>query len=271
VAIDTKWIACASAAILAAAAAHARAQGAAVVEVDSVPTQIGLGVASVPDYKGSDDNKGALAPFFRYTFPDGYRYVSLVGPELSVNLLSSPRYRLGPVLNYVPARDSDVKDDVVKRMDKLDSTVEAGVFGELVFAEEANRRNRTIVGASYLTSSGRDRALLNARWWHQVAPQWDVQLGAGLVYGSSDYNNRYFGVNSGNRGSSGLADFAAGSGVNEYYATIGAVYYLDRNWMAVGGVKLAQISGDAKDSPLVKDRGDKSQGTFLLGAVYQWR
>ena len=269
--IDTKWLACASVAILAAAAADARAQGEALVEVDSVPMQIGLGVASVPDYMGSDHQKATIAPLFRYTFADGYRYFSWLGPQASLNLLSSPRFRLGPVLNVHAGRDNDVEDDAVKRMQEIHAKLEVGVFGEMVFADESNRRNRTIVGASYLTNSGRGRARLNARWWHQVAPQWDLQLGAGLVYGSSGYNNYYFGVSSDNRGSSGLPDFTASSGVNEYYGTIGAAWYINRNWMGVGGVKLAQIAGDAKDSPIVKDRGDKTQTSLLVGAVYQWR
>lgn len=267
--IERKWLASASIAALTAAAIDARAQ--AMVEVESVPTQIGLGIGSVPDYMGSRDNTGAIAPIFRYTFNDGYRYASLFGSQLSLNLMSSPSFRLGPILNFHAGRDDDVEDAQVRLMQEIDPKVEAGVFGEWVVADPSNRRNRTILGASYLTAAGRGRTRLGARWWHQVAPQWDVHLGAGLVYGDSDYNDYYFGVNPGNRGSSTLPNYTAGSGTNEAYLTLGAAWYIDRNWMAVGGVKLAQISGDAKDSPIVSDRGDKSQASLLVGAVYQWR
>jgi outer membrane protein len=267
--IGTKWRACASIAALAACAVDARAQ--AIVEVDSAPTQLGLGIGSVPDYMGSKNNTGAIAPLFRYTFSDGYRYISWAGTQASLNLLSSRTFRLGPVLNFHAGRDDDVEDEQVKRMKEIDSTVEGGAFGEMVFADPSNKRNRTIIGATFLTAAGRERARLGARWWHQVAPQWDIHLGAGLVYGSTAYNDYYFGVNAGNRGTSTLPNYTAGNGTNEGYLTLGAAYYIDRSWMAVGGVKLARLTGDAKDSPIVAERGDKNQASFLLGGIYQWR
>lgn len=257
------------AAMAAAFAMDARAQGA--VEVPSVPTMIGLGIASVPDYVGSDDRKFTPLPIFRDTFSDGHRYISLVGTQLTLNLLSSPRFHLGPMLNYHAARDDKVDDRVVKNMEKVDAEVELGLFGQMVFADEGNKRNRTIVTGNYLTADGRGIARLNVRWWHQVAPQWDLLLGADVAYGDKDYNNHYFGVNPGNVGTSGLPNYAAGSGVNQYSVTAVAAWYINRSWMGIGGVQLAQIAGDAKDSPLVSDRGDKNQATFLVGVIYQWR
>jgi len=253
--------------MVAAFAIDARAQ----VEVPSVPTMIGLGIASVPDYQGSDDRKFAPLPIFRDTFSDGYRYVSLIGTQLTLNLLSSPRFHLGPMLNYHGARDDKVDDPVVKNMRKLDAEVEVGIFGQMVFADEANKRNRTIVTGNYLTAGGRGIARANVRWWHQIAPQWDVLLGGDVAYGDKDYNNHYFGVNPGNAGTSGLPNFTAGSGLNQYSATAAAAWYINKSWMGLGGVQLAQIAGDAKDSPIVSMRGDKTQTTFLVGVIYQWR
>jgi len=269
--INKKWLACASVVALGIAAIDVRAQ---VAEVESVPTQFGLAIASVPDYKGSADNTGAIAPILRYTFSDGYRYVSWVGPQINLNLLSSSRFRLGPAAYFQSKRDDDVDNDVVARMNKLDSHVEGGVFAEMVFGDEANKRNRTTVGATFLTNGGRAHMLLKARWNHQVAPEWDINLGGGLDYGNSDYNNYYFGVNPGNVGTSGLPNYTAGSGVNEYYFSLGATWYINRDWMGVGMVKLGQITGDAKDSPLVDGpggQGDKSQTSLAVGVIYQWR
>ena len=39
---------------------------------------IGLGVGTVPDYEGSDTNKGTVAPFGRYNWASG-RYIALGG------------------------------------------------------------------------------------------------------------------------------------------------------------------------------------------------
>lgn len=264
------------AAIMAAFSALSFQAGAqAFIELESTPRIVGLGIASVPDYKGSSNNTGAIAPYFRYTFSGSERYVQLNATELSLNLLNSTSYRMGPVLNYHPGRDDDVDDPVVARMNKIDGTVEAGIFGEIAWIERGNPRNRFVLGATLLADVGGTyegwRMRLNARYWHQVSPAIDLHIGGGLWYGNSDYNGTYFSVTPANRGTSGLPLFDAGSGMNEMFLTLGGVMYFSRNWLGAAGVRLSQIQGDPKDSPVVSLRGDKNQFIGGVGAAYMWR
>jgi outer membrane scaffolding protein for murein synthesis (MipA/OmpV family) len=261
----TTWRFCVLAAALGATTAGAEE----MMDVESAPTMIGLGIGAVPQYPGSEDMEGAIAPIFRYTF-SGRRYVSWVGSQGSLNLLDSYNFRLGPALGIRRGRDEDVDDEVVARMQEIDPDAEAGVFAEYVIGSPSTPRNRLVLGARYLSSSGRGRGIVNARWWQQVAPQWDIHLGVGLTGADKDYNDYYFGVNSGNRGTSGLPSYTAGSGVYEYYFTAGAAWYPNRNWIGLAGIKLGELSGDAKDSPIVL-RGDKAQASAFVGAVYLWR
>ena len=264
------------AAIIAALAILSPQAGAqAFLELDTVPHTLGLGVGFGPDYRGSDDYTGAIAPFFRYTFRGTNQYVQLNATELTLNLLNSTRFRLGPVVNYHFGRDKDVDDVIVKQMREIDDTVEAGVFGEIVWSDAANPRNRFMLGATWLADVGGEshgsRLRLNARYWQQVGRAVDLHIGGGFIYADSDYNSTYFSVTPANVGTSGLPFFNAGSGVNEYYLTLGGVMYLSRNWLAAAGIRASKLAGDAKDSPVVSVRGDSSQFIGGVGIAYMWR
>ena len=247
----------------------------AFLELDTAPNLFGLGVGFAPDYKGSDDKTGVVAPFGRYTFQNSNRYVQLNVTELSLNVLDNRKFRFGPVLNYHFGRDDDIDDDVVKRMRPIDGTVEAGLFGEIVWIDPGNARNRFILGLTLLKDIGNEsdgyRARLNARYWAQVAPAVDLHIGGGVIYGDSKYNSHYFSVTPANTGTSGLPFFNAGSGVNEYYVTLGALTYFSRNWIGAVGLRASKISGDAKDSPVVSLRGDSTQLIGGIGVGYMWR
>ena len=261
------------AAALAALSFGASAQ--AFLELDTTPNVIGIGIGTVPDYRGSADNTGAIAPFLRYNFSGSQRYFQINATEATLNIIDSANFRFGPVLNYHPGRDDDVDNFRVARMVPIDGTVEAGVFAEYAWIERSNPRNRFIIGATLLADAGGEadgfRARFSARYWRQVTTAIDLHIGGGFIYADSKYNNHYFGVNPGNVGASGLPFFNAGSGVNEYYLTLGGVAYLSRTWVGMAGVRLSQIAGDPKDSPLVAQVGDKSQFIGGVGVGYMWR
>lgn len=252
----------------------ARAQG--FLELEQTPAFIGAGVGSVPDYKGSDDRSGGVAPYARYTFAGQQRYVQLFANELSLNLIDSQKYRFGPVINYHFGRDSDVEDDVVRQMREIDDTVELGLFGDVAWVDPGNPRNRLIVGGMLLQDAGGEsdglRARLSARYWRQVHRAVDVHVGAGFMYGDRKYNDHYFGINADNVGSAPLPAYKAGSGIHEAYVNLGTALYLSKEWVLGAGLRYGRITGDAADSPLVDQRGSENQVIGGIGVAYiGWR
>lgn len=249
------------------------------IEVESVPHILGLGVGRGPDYRGSDDDVTLAAPFARYTFRGQQRYVQLMFNEASANLIDSAKFQAGPVLNYHFGRntfaESDVEDPVVREMTPIDDTIEAGAFGNVIWVDKANPRNRLSLGSTLLRDvageSNGMRAKFYARWWHQVALPVDIQLGGGLIWGDKHYNDHYFGVNAANVGTSGLPFYTIGAGIHEYFATAATLVYLSRKWVVGAGVRVATLSEDAKDSPLVDLRG-KGSGYVISGLAlgYMW-
>ncbi len=91
---------------------------------------VGLGVAYKPDYEGSEDYEGKIAPFGRYNWASG-RYVSLAGTagsesaaRLKANILRKEGrdgLELGPVLQYRMKRDDDVDNNKVSKMKEVDA------------------------------------------------------------------------------------------------------------------------------------------------------
>ncbi len=242
------------------------------LDLENTPIVFGLGAGAYPDYVGSDDYAFGAAPFFRYTFKKQERYVQLIANELTVNILDDDMFRFGPLLNYRFGRDDNVEDPMVSKMKELDGTVEAGAFMDIVWANASEKRQRFIVGAKVYQDIGNEsdgfRANVNARCWYPVAKPVDLNVSAGFNYQDDKYSDHYFGVNANNVGTSGLPFFNADGGVSEYYALVGANFYLNKNWLMSVGVRGSSIVGDPGDSPLVAQRGNETQWIGGVGVGY---
>ncbi|MDR2549937.1 MAG: MipA/OmpV family protein [Desulfobulbus sp.] len=266
-------LACGAAgAVLLAPAHQAGAGGMLELEMDTVPTIIGVAVGALPDYRGSDDYTFGFAPMIRYTFSGQERYIQLMANELTINVFDDKMFRFGPLANYHFGRTDSVDDPMVSKMHEIDDTVELGAFADIVWTLSDDPRHRFILGAKLYQDVGNEsdgfRANVGFRYWLPVAKPVDLNLSAGFIYQSDDYANHYFGVNADNVGSSGLPFFNAGGGVNEYYMVVGGLFYLNKNWLMTVGVRGSVIAGDPADSPIVDQRGDATQWIGGIGIGY---
>lgn len=258
----------------AALAPCAQANAADLLDLDleNVPTVLGVAVGTFPDYRGSDDYTFGVAPMFRYTFNGQERYIQLLANELTINILDNDMVRFGPLANYHFGRTDDVDDPYVSKMKEIDDTVELGAFADIVWTLSKDRRHRFIVGAKLYQDVGNEsdgfRANVGARYWLPVAKPFDFNASIGAIYQNNDYANHYFGVNADNVGTSGLPFFVADGGVNEYYMVLGGIFYLNKNWLVSAGVRGSVLSGDPADSPIVDQRGDSTQWIGGIGVGY---
>jgi MipA family protein len=245
-------------------------------DVANTPTVVGLGIAIIPDYIGSSDYKVAPLPYVKYTFSGSERYIKLAGAELTANLLNSSSFYLGPLVRYYSARDDDVKDDVVKDMDKIDGGLSVGGFVayEIKGEEPRNKLNFTFKFLTDVSSEYSGYMMdLDVTLWRKVAPRWDAFVGAGTTYADDNYMDTYFGVNNNNRGSVPLADlpnFTAEKGIRDLRAQGGAIWYYDKNWLLGGLLRYQYLLNDAYNSPIVDKRGDPNQLGFALFAGFRW-
>jgi outer membrane protein len=243
------------------------------IEVPGVRNFVAAAVGMVPDYLGSNDYTIGAAPAGVIKFGDSDRYVRLIVTDINVNLIDSKTWSFGPALNYRIGR-SDVDDNAVDRMRDIDGTVEVGAFGGWTWIGSDDLRHRFSIGTEFLYDVGGEHEghLISGsvRYFKPVARPLTLTIGAALTYGSGEYMDTYFGVDSGNVGGSGLSAFNADSGLRDIRVPLMAIFSFNENWHVSGGVVYSRLLGDAADSPVVDDRGSKDQLFAGLGIAYSW-
>jgi outer membrane scaffolding protein for murein synthesis (MipA/OmpV family) len=253
--------------MLAAPAAHAQFEPPADVGLNVV----GVAVGSAPDYSGSSDNRVAIAPILRYQFAGTKRYVSWLGPKLQVNLLNDDGWRFGPMLSFREARDNDVDNRIVRRMEEVDSEVAFGAFVQY----NLKLSNRPLHDVAFAVdgAGASNGAFYTARvtWWQPFTPELIGTIGVGTSYGNNKYMRTYYGVTGSDIAlfpSLGGNAYNAKSGIVGVNIPVGLTYIMDRRWMLSGGFRYEKLQGDAKDSPIVSQEGDSSQWIYGIGLSY---
>jgi outer membrane protein len=235
---------------------------------------IGLSVGMVPDYEGSDDYTAGIAPAAFYKFEGSERWIQLLGPEVTLNLLNSPTWSFGPLVNYRFGRDDDVDSDFVSKMEEIDDTVEAGAFLRWRHIDPNNQRNRESVRVYAQADMGDEHegwlAGVNATMFRQVSKAVDLMGGVGYTYASDDYMDTYFGVNADNVGTSGISFYEADGGSKDVRLTVGAIVHFSTAWHMGAGVQYRKLMGDASDSPITDKYGDDNQWIGGAALVYSW-
>ena len=236
---------------------------------------VGAGVGFGPDYEGSDDSETGPALFGRYTWASG-RFVNLGGSNsaggalsLRANLIAestSPVWQLGPVLQFRPERD-DVDNNRVDRLREVDDAFELGLYGgyasgpwsaDLTFAADVSDEHE-----GYIVT-------LNGAYAARVSDVLTLTFGAAATYADSDYMDTYFSIDGDNATRSGLRRYDAGSGLKDIGLTLGANYRLGGSWGLIGSLSYFRLLGDAEDSPVVDDEGDKNQYGAALAVTYSF-
>jgi MipA family protein len=92
-----------------------------------------------------------------------------------------------------------------------------------------------------------------------------VSVGPTMSYGDGDYANRYFGIDTGRAGRTGLAVFEPDN-VWSYGGSAMVIQPIWKNLSLVAIGSYSRLNGDAARSPIVQDRG----GVFGLVAI-AWR
>jgi outer membrane protein len=227
--------------------------------------KVGLGAGVAPDYEGSDDSQGIPLLMLKGNYDSG-RFFSLLGTNLKVNFVPSKTYSFGPVLNYRMERD-DVDNHRVDAMKDIDAAFEAGVFGGIDI-------NNWLLGAELLADVSDEHdgmlAQVSAGYRWKAATTLTIIPKVFTTYADDDYMGTYFGVNSSNRGNSGLPNFEADSGMKDVGLSLAVDYMPWEQWGITALLSYSALLNDAKDSPIVDNEGDDKQMSFGLMATYRW-
>lgn len=256
-------------ALLLSVSSHARAEsGLFALATTALPNFAALGVGSANDYLGSDERFTGAAPALRLSM-GGARYFALTANYASMNLVDHPNLRIGPT-GLLRFGRSDVEDQAVASLPEIDPTLELGgsVAWETVNPQDVRFRWRfgldvtqdvlgehkgSVTSASIRRFFGIGRATIGA-------------LAIAGSYGSGNYMETYFSVGEGEA----LEAFEAGAGLRDLRLQAMVIQPLSRQWSLGAGVQYQRLLGDAADSPIVADAGDRDQWIFGVGAARSW-
>jgi outer membrane protein len=242
------------------------------IQVDIIPSFVGLGVGATTEWLGAKETVAGIAPAGRVALEEN-RFIEVYGPFADMNLLSSPNWEFGPVLMYRFGR-SDVSDPVVNRLPEVDGGLEAGAFVGWRYLQVEGIPYRVRVGVSLTTgvSGGATGSHLSpyASLWVPLSHTVFVGLGGGVTWSSESFMQQYFGVSQDGAAASGLPAYDAGAGVRQYYLWPAVVWKLSSEWYVGAGGFLQRLTGDAAESPIVTQRGERNQFTAGLGVAYAW-
>ena len=77
-------------------------------------------------------------------------------------------------------------------------------------------------------------------------------------------------IDSSDAASSGLPFYKADGGIKDYGLGIGANYKFNKAWGLIAKVSYYRLTGDAEDSPIVEDEGDKNQYKAAVALSYSF-
>lgn len=269
---------------LAAAAALLVSSGVAAQDIVPVQTLeevnlIGLGVFAVPDFYGSSHRKGAAAPLFRYSF-DETRYVQILGPEATFNVVERKDWRAGPLIRVRGKRDDDVDDGVVKRMKRIPSATELGFFVAYHMPLGGPPLHKVVFSGDMVANiNGVYNGLTGNLKVNYVHPFTQTMggnpligsIGIGLFMASQEFQDKYFGVNGQDlllypelRG----IPYRPDSTVTSVKIPFSLSARVNPKWLVTFAGRYERLLNDAKDSPVVDRHGDSNQWAVGLAASY---
>jgi outer membrane protein len=220
---------------------------------------VGLGIGAAPDYEGSDDYRAVPWLFARVNWESG-RYLYFEGAALKANLVSSPTWRLGPVVRFIGAR-AHVEDKKVDDLKNVDAAAMVGGFAGF----DVDRCTAFIQVVQDVSGSNDGLvATLGVGYTVPIDDRTIVALTGAIDYANGEYMSTYFGIDAADSARSGLKTYNADAGIKDVGVGVLLQYY---PWDHVGfraAAKYTRLMGDAADSPVVDDRGDENQ---LLGGV----
>lgn len=239
------------------------------------------GVATVPDYVGSDNYR--LIPAiairgkvsgFSFTSRGTYLYFDAI-PHRGADKVE---FNVGPIAGVRFNRTSHVKDPVVNLLPKLNRAIEVGGFAGVsfhglvdpydtlgfrvdVFHDIGNAHKSTVFSPNLEFSTPLSRRTYAS-----------ANVGAEFV--SNRFADYYFSISPADALRSGLPVYNAGGGMKDWKA--GLLVNQSITGDLLGGLSLfgtaqyTRLVGDFRRSPIVSQRGSASQWLAAAGLAYTW-
>lgn len=222
---------------------------------------VGIGGEYAPVSPGVDKTEVDALPYVDIEYKD--RYFLNFERGLGTYLLRSedgPEYALGIAVGYAEGRDESDARAELDGLGDIDGAAEVVLFAEseIGFIEVELELAKALGGHDGLTaelSAGVD-APVTDRLFVGVAPF--------ITYADEKYTQSFYGVSASQAANSATySRYDAGGGFENYGVELEENYQITQNWSATTSVSYTRLLGDAKDSPIVDNKGFFSAGVGL--------
>ena len=245
---------------------------------------VGVGAGYVPSYSGSDDYVVFPLPLIAGRVGGvGVRpsaagvTLDLLSPGLSPAAVDDVQFSLGPTFRFRNDRVNQIEDPVVEAAGELDTAVEVGLSGGVSFPGVLNPFDRVTVSAAVRHDilGAHDGLVIEpgVSYFTPLSRAAIVTVSAGVQFVDDDFADYYYSVSPGQSAASGLPEFAAEGGLNNYGVNVIGAYDLDGNALN-GGLSLfgigsySRLVNDGADTPYTAIRGDADQWLAGVGIAY---
>ena len=237
---------------------------------------IGIGVAPVlsPAWQGSNDMALSIFPDLRISYGD--LLFASVPDGVGINAVNAHGWRAGPLVKIRFGRDEDDGgspfqiaggSDALIGMGNIKLAGEAGGFVEHSFGQRQQWRARAEVRQGF---GGHQGLLADVSLNHRSRiDRTIISAGPRASFASRDFMQTYFGVTPAQSLRTGLARYDGDGGLLSYGVGGTVVQPLSRNSAITLFTSLERLGEQAGDSPLVRERGRRTQ--FTLGLAFGYR
>jgi outer membrane protein len=215
----------------------------------------GFGAAVVPRYLGSSDYQLLPVPYFDVVTPAGIYIDSVKG--VGYKWLLPANFFIDTSANYAPGR-KDHNEALQSGSNYLEGM--GNISGAAITTITAGYR----LGASGAVTLSADVPLTNTSRGETYRVGFDyIVLQAGrdrlstsaeADFGSSKYNQTFFGVDASQSAHTAFPQYNTGSGLYAVRAGLTWQHTFDKHWSLSATQQLTDLTGNAADSPIVQRR-----------------
>ena len=224
--------------------------------------RVGAGAENRPAALGADRRE--WAPMFDFAVARGSDHFEFEAPDdnFDIRLYNKDGLSFGPVAAYQNGRKNR---DFGDRVGKVPDTIEAGGFIQYEISEAFRLRAEVRHGlgghSGLVASLGADGILRDG-------DRYVVSLGPRLNFTNGRYAREFFGVDEFRSSITGLDEYDPDGGLQSFGVTSGVTAQVTGPWGIFGYARYDRLTGDAGDSPIVRELGSRGQASAGLGVTY---
>ena len=239
---------------------------------------VAAGVASTPDYEGSDENRLIPAVAVRgrvggmdFWSSATWLYLDIIGrPSNGID------FDFGPIVGARLNRSGDVKDAAVDKLPELDAAIEIGAFAGVSWHGLTNPYDSLSLRVDVLKDVGgaHESTLITptVSFSTPLSQRTYVSASANVEWAGGGYADYYYSITPLEGLVAGLPAYDADGGLKHWGLQLTGLQMVTGDLtgglgvFAMGSYK--RLSGDFADSPIVDIRGRASQWMGAIGLTY---